>query len=261
MRAALGSWRARAAAGLGGGLVAAHAAFDLRSTPPYHWASGALVMPAMRALDPETAHNAAIAAAAAGLAPVDPATLRGGDPVLATTVWGLRFASPVGLAAGFDKHAQAVDGLLGTGFGFVEIGSVTPQPQPGAWGEVLGREEGRRERAGRGVRLAWRRHAPLGCCCCMGGGLRRHRLWGGALPSPGHGACAAGGAPNLQASQPANLCWEWGLVGGSSPAACWLRPSCGGQPGHPTARPHTQTQLINFLPEKGHSTEIGRAHV
>lgn len=53
------------------------------------------------------------------------------DPVLATTVLGLRFSNPVGLAAGFDKHAEAVDGLMDTGFGFVEIGSVTPEPQEG----------------------------------------------------------------------------------------------------------------------------------
>ena len=47
------------------------------------------------------------------------------------TVWGRRFANPLGLAAGFDKDAQAVDGLLGMGFGAVEVGSITPQPQPG----------------------------------------------------------------------------------------------------------------------------------
>jgi dihydroorotate dehydrogenase len=46
-------------------------------------------------------------------------------------VWGRRFANPLGLAAGFDKDAQAVDGLLGMGFGAVEVGSITPQPQPG----------------------------------------------------------------------------------------------------------------------------------
>lgn len=48
-----------------------------------------------------------------------------------TTVWGKEFSNPVGLAAGFDKDGVAVDGMLKTGFGFVEIGSVTPQPQPG----------------------------------------------------------------------------------------------------------------------------------
>lgn len=53
------------------------------------------------------------------------------DPALATTVMGLHFPNPIGIAAGFDKHAEAVDGLMDTGFGFVEIGSVTPEPQQG----------------------------------------------------------------------------------------------------------------------------------
>jgi len=44
---------------------------------------------------------------------------------------GLEFSNPVGLAAGFDKHAEVPDDLLGLGFGFVEVGSVTPRPQPG----------------------------------------------------------------------------------------------------------------------------------
>ena len=48
-----------------------------------------------------------------------------------TEVWGRTFNNPVGLAAGFDKQGEAVDGLLKIGFGFVEIGSITPDPQPG----------------------------------------------------------------------------------------------------------------------------------
>ena len=44
-------------------------------------------------------------------------------------LWGRRFSNPVGLAAGFDKHAEAIDGLFDLGFGYVEIGSVTPEPQ------------------------------------------------------------------------------------------------------------------------------------
>jgi dihydroorotate dehydrogenase len=47
------------------------------------------------------------------------------------TVWGRQLPNPIGLAAGFDKNAEAPDALLGLGFGFVEIGSVTPRPQPG----------------------------------------------------------------------------------------------------------------------------------
>lgn len=46
-------------------------------------------------------------------------------------VFGHRFRNPVGLAAGFDKHGEAVDGLYKMGFGFVEVGSVTPEPQEG----------------------------------------------------------------------------------------------------------------------------------
>ena len=48
-----------------------------------------------------------------------------------TNLWGKQFSNPVGLAAGFDKDGVAVDGMLKTGFGFVEVGSVTPKPQPG----------------------------------------------------------------------------------------------------------------------------------
>ena len=46
-------------------------------------------------------------------------------------MWGRKFSNPIGLAAGFDKHAQAMDGMLKFGFGFVEVGSVTPEPQEG----------------------------------------------------------------------------------------------------------------------------------
>lgn len=83
--------------------------------------------PALRFLDPETAHRLAIAALKTGLVPA-PAP---DDPILATSVWGRDFANPVGLAAGFDKDGEAPDALLRLGFGFVEIGSVTPKPQPG----------------------------------------------------------------------------------------------------------------------------------
>ena len=48
-----------------------------------------------------------------------------------TEVWGLSFSNPIGLAAGFDKHGEAYRGLMKVGFGFVEVGSVTPQPQDG----------------------------------------------------------------------------------------------------------------------------------
>lgn len=53
------------------------------------------------------------------------------DAMLASRLWGLDFPNPVGLAAGFDKNGEVPDAMLGQGFGFVEIGSVTPRPQPG----------------------------------------------------------------------------------------------------------------------------------
>lgn len=46
-------------------------------------------------------------------------------------LWGKMFTNPIGLAAGFDKHAEAFSGMLKMGFGFVEVGSVTPLPQIG----------------------------------------------------------------------------------------------------------------------------------
>ena len=45
----------------------------------------------------------------------------------------MSFKNPIGLAAGFDKDAEAINGLAEVGFGFVEVGSVTPKPQPGLW--------------------------------------------------------------------------------------------------------------------------------
>jgi len=82
----------------------------------------------LRLLPPEAAHRMTIRALAANLVPQQPETP---DPVLSTRLWGLDFANPVGLAAGFDKGAEVFDPMLRLGFGFVEIGSVTPKPQPG----------------------------------------------------------------------------------------------------------------------------------
>jgi dihydroorotate dehydrogenase len=53
------------------------------------------------------------------------------DPRLATRVFGLHFPNPIGMAAGFDKHGEVPDALLALGFGFVEVGTVTPRPQAG----------------------------------------------------------------------------------------------------------------------------------
>jgi dihydroorotate dehydrogenase len=86
------------------------------------------VRPLLWALDPETAHRLTIRALAAGLVPAAPVI---DDPVLVQTLWGQRFVNPVGLAPGFDKHGDAVDALPRLGFGFLEIGGVTPLPQHG----------------------------------------------------------------------------------------------------------------------------------
>lgn len=87
-----------------------------------------LIGPLVRRLDPERAHGLAIGGLKAGIVPV---TDRFDDPVLRVELWGCSFANPIGMAAGFDKHAEAIDPLFAQGFGCVEIGSVTPQPQPG----------------------------------------------------------------------------------------------------------------------------------
>jgi dihydroorotate dehydrogenase len=83
---------------------------------------------ALHALDPETAHRAAVEAMALGLGPRARADRW---PALRTTVAGLDLPNPIGLAAGFDKNAEAPTGLLASGFGFVEMGTVTPRPQAG----------------------------------------------------------------------------------------------------------------------------------
>ncbi len=83
---------------------------------------------ALSQLPPETAHNVTIRLLASGL-------LRGAPPnspsSLAVRVAGVDFPNPIGLAAGFDKNAQAPDACFRLGFGFVEVGAVTPRAQPG----------------------------------------------------------------------------------------------------------------------------------
>ncbi|KAF5737945.1 Dihydroorotate dehydrogenase (quinone) [Tripterygium wilfordii] len=87
-----------------------------------------LVNPFFAFLDAEVAHTLAVSAAARGWVPKEK---RPDASILGLEVWGRRFSNPIGLAAGFDKNAEAVEGLLGLGFGFVEVGSVTPVPQEG----------------------------------------------------------------------------------------------------------------------------------
>lgn len=89
-----------------------------------------LARPLLFSLDPEAAHNLALPslkrAAACGLTKLiaRPAS----DP---RQVMGLTFPNPVGLAAGLDKDGAYIDGLAALGFGFIEVGTVTPRPQPG----------------------------------------------------------------------------------------------------------------------------------
>jgi len=83
---------------------------------------------ALRLLPPEVAHAAALLALRAGLGPRLRPDRR---PALATRLGPLDLPNPVGLAAGFDKNAVALPALARMGFGFVEIGAVTPRPQPG----------------------------------------------------------------------------------------------------------------------------------
>ncbi|MCC2096684.1 MAG: dihydroorotate dehydrogenase (quinone), partial [Hyphomicrobiales bacterium] len=88
----------------------------------------ALARPFLFAMDAEKAHGATISLLkAAQYLPVTAAA----DPRLRVEAFGLTFANPLGMAAGFDKHGEAPDALLRIGFGFTEVGTVTPLPQPG----------------------------------------------------------------------------------------------------------------------------------
>jgi len=87
----------------------------------------AFSLPLLRWFDPEDAHRMAIQ----GLRLLPPIRQRVDDSKLAVRAFGLNFPNPIGMAAGFDKSAEAPDALLRLGFGFVEIGSVTPKPQVG----------------------------------------------------------------------------------------------------------------------------------
>ena len=88
-----------------------------------------LGLAALHRLDPERAHDLSIRALAAGVAPLH------GKPVtsdrLRISLAGMDLANPVGLAAGYDKNGRAINALMKSGFGFIEIGAATPRPQPG----------------------------------------------------------------------------------------------------------------------------------
>ena len=89
-----------------------------------------LIRPLLFRLDAERAHRATIALlklrTGTGFTPTPPST-----PTLETRVAGLSFANPIGLAAGFDKDAEVAEQMFTLGFGFVEVGTVTPLPQAG----------------------------------------------------------------------------------------------------------------------------------
>jgi dihydroorotate dehydrogenase len=86
-----------------------------------------LIRPLLFRMDPERAHERTLAA----LRTLSRLPLPTDPPKLAVKAFGLDFPNPVGVAAGFDKNGEVVDPLFRLGFGFVEIGSVTPRPQEG----------------------------------------------------------------------------------------------------------------------------------
>lgn len=86
------------------------------------------VLGLLRGLEPEVAHNVSVWALRHGLAPLRDLPPR---PALTQRLWGVEFENPLGIAAGYDKNAEVIGGLADLGFGFVEVGSVTPRPQKG----------------------------------------------------------------------------------------------------------------------------------
>lgn len=89
----------------------------------YRW-----LRPILFLMNEERAHNLALWALRSGWVPRRDMVV---DPALQVHLWGLMFNNPVGLAAGFDKNAEAIVPLLSQGFGFIEAGTVTPKPQSG----------------------------------------------------------------------------------------------------------------------------------
>src|SRR5882762_10287254 len=92
-----------------------------------------LIRPALRRLPPEAAHELTLRALELGAVRFlgESASCKPDPPALAQRLWGLDFPNPVGLAAGYDKDARVPGAMLQLGFGFVEVGTVTPRPQPG----------------------------------------------------------------------------------------------------------------------------------
>ncbi|HXO42539.1 MAG TPA: quinone-dependent dihydroorotate dehydrogenase [Thermoanaerobaculia bacterium] len=108
-----------------------------------------ILRPLLFRLDPERAHGLAITAlrfsqALPGATSLIARRCLVADPALRQTLLGLEFPNPLGLAAGFDKDAVVVDAMAALGFGFVEVGTVTPGPQPGNPRPRLFRHSGQR---------------------------------------------------------------------------------------------------------------------
>ena len=82
-------------------------------------------------LDPETSHDLSMASLKLMAKTPAAALIKSQVPDAPRKIWGIDFPNPVGLAAGLDKHADYLDGVAAMGFGFIEVGTVTPQPQPG----------------------------------------------------------------------------------------------------------------------------------
>ncbi|CAN3500459.1 dihydroorotate dehydrogenase (quinone), mitochondrial [Diutina catenulata] len=117
------------ASGAIGSLVGGYYLFDARSSIHEY-----VICPLIRQLtDAEQGHRLGIRLLSMGLHPrvLDEALHPEYKTLLGVNVFGRRLASPIGLAAGLDKDAEAIDGLFDCGFSYVEIGSVTPEPQPG----------------------------------------------------------------------------------------------------------------------------------
>jgi dihydroorotate dehydrogenase len=92
-----------------------------------------LIRPMLQRLPAEAAHALTISALEAGWGRfvLNPIAREPDPPILAQRLWGLDFPNPVGLAAGYDKDARVIDAMRSFGFGFAEVGTVTPRPQPG----------------------------------------------------------------------------------------------------------------------------------
>jgi dihydroorotate dehydrogenase len=87
-----------------------------------------MLLSLLHGMDPEKAHDLSVRTLARGLGPTLPPP---DNPALAVEVFGRRFNNPLGMAAGYDKNALVPDACLRMGFGFVEVGGITPLPQPG----------------------------------------------------------------------------------------------------------------------------------